>query len=212
MIPKLVHRLWLGGHPMPEPYRRYRKQWEALGYIVCDWLDDDLDESRNQDVLHAITAAPDSTGIHRRPVEVQHADVWSYELIWRHGGIYSNCDIEPLRDLHDLVDGLEAFVVGEDDRYLSNALFGALPGSSFLDTVIRSLPTRYRLLVRRPMNEQTGPYLLTDVHNRERPDIPVLEPRPFFPYGYWNMEREHQPIADRYWVAHHWGHKHPELH
>jgi inositol phosphorylceramide mannosyltransferase catalytic subunit len=205
VIPRVVHRLWLGPEPMPARYHDYADRWRELGYEVRDWTEAIIPAIRNRAVLDAIAANPDATGIHRQPVAVQWADVLSYELVWRLGGIYANCDIEPHKDLHELLDGVEAFVVAEDHRFLSNALFGARHSHLFFDAVISTLPGHYGRTAGRPMNEQTGPYLLTDVWERNPDLVTRLEPVPFFPYGYWAVGEEGQPHDC--WVEHHWGHK-----
>lgn len=226
MIPKVVHRLWLGDKQMPDRYREYADRWRSFGYEVMDWRENahpgvlrchDGAQTRwhpviNREVWDAIERDGVNVGggLPETGVAVQRADMASYELVLRHGGIYANTDIEPRRDLHEALDGIDCFGVVEQGEFLSNALMGATAGHPFFQAAVDQLPRRYFNLPGAPMNEQTGPHLLTacKVH---LPDlITVLEPRPFFPYTYGGMDLEGRVEGD-WFVEHHWGHKHPEL-
>jgi mannosyltransferase OCH1-like enzyme len=213
MIPRTVHRLWLGDKKMPERYKDYARAWRSFGYEVIDWTEATLHAPLiNADVWDIIPTDGVNVGggIQETGVAVQRADMASYELIFLHGGIYANCDIEPRRDLHELLEGVEAFGVVEQWEYLSNALMGCTAGHPFFGEVIDTLPKRYFDMPGAAMNEQTGPHLLTAV-GKNRDDITVLwDGRSFFPYTYGGMDMEGHVEGDWY-VEHHWGHKHPEL-
>ena len=42
MIPRRLHRIWLGPYRMPAAYVAHAQQWEALGWPVHDWSALDL--------------------------------------------------------------------------------------------------------------------------------------------------------------------------
>jgi len=213
LIPRVVHRLWLGDKKMPDRYREYADRWREFGYEVIDWNESTLHAPLiNQDVWDAIPQRGVNVGggIEATGVAVQRADMASYELIFLHGGIYANTDIEPRRDLHELLDGIDAFGVVEQWEYLSNALMGCTAGHPFFGEVVDELPTRYFNMVGACMNEQTGPHLISAVWRR-RDDLTVLAGGAnFFPYTYGGMDIEGRVEGDWY-VEHHWGHQHPEL-
>lgn len=205
MIPRTVHRIWFGPHPMPDEYKAYREKWESFGYEVTDWTENDLPVLRNRDVYDDPNiGASTGGGIAELGVWVQRADVVSYELIWRYGGIYANTDIEPLRPFDDLLDGVSAFAGIEQEHFLGNAVMGCEAGHPFFDRVIEVLPGRYFSMVGVPMNGTTGPHLLTAVAS-ERDDLTVFPAETFYPYLYSEMDREHGEHPDAY-TAHHWGH------
>jgi mannosyltransferase OCH1-like enzyme len=203
--------LWLGEKRMPDRYRDYADRWRSFGYQVIDWTEDTLHDIINRDVWDAIAGGVNvGGGLPETGVAVQRADLASYELLAIHGGIYANCDIEPLRDLHGALAGVACFGVIEQWHYLSNALMGCTPGHAFFKAVVEQLPVRYFNMPGAAMNEQTGPHLLTAAAEQFPEQITILEPRPFFPYTYGGMEMEGRVEGD-WWVEHHWGHKHPEL-
>jgi len=213
LIPRTVHRLWLGDKKMPQRYIDYGYAWQSFGYTVIDWCESTLHAPLiNQDVWDAIAERGVNVGggIPETGVAVQRADMASYELIYLHGGIYANTDIEPRRDLHEALSGIDCFGVIEEHDYVSNALMGCVAGHPFFAAVIDELPARYFNMTGAAMNEQTGPHLLTHVW-RQRDDIEILAGgSPFFPYGYGAMEEEGR-VEGTWFVEHHWGHRHPEL-
>jgi mannosyltransferase OCH1-like enzyme len=216
VIPNIVHRLWLGDKKMPKEYVAYGKTWEKHGYEVRDWSESDLEPLINAEIWDAIgnNGVDVGGGNPEVGVAVQRADVASYELVYRYGGIYANTDMECLKPLDDTIDEVSAFAVREQDQWVGNALFGGTAGHPFWGAVIERLPYRYRMAVNRPMNEQTGPHLLTEV-SQMRDDLTILPPGFAYPYLYGDMGKEGKPELwddqDLAHCEHHWGHKHPEL-
>lgn len=215
-----MHRIWIGPHRIPPAYVAHAVQWEALGYPVHDWS---LLELRKLPVSEATAVviadieergANAGGGIDRTATWVQLADVYSYELVRCLGGIYANTDIEPLRALP--LDGLDAFVVGEDTRFLSNALMGAEAGHPFFEDVCAELPASFWAKRWEPMNQSTGPHLLTARWEATGQQVARLEPCPFMnsfnDEGRYTADETRQRCIDAgMYVAHFWGHKHPEL-
>ena len=182
MIPRLLHRIWLGDHPRPAVYDDYWRQWAALhpGWDLHIWTERNMPPLRNQ-AEYDYCEYTASAGIlidHQRAVAVQRADIAAYELVWRFGGVYVNCDMQPLRPLNDLLGHL-AFAGMEDDRYLGNAVLGGEPRSPFFDAVISELPFRVVAYPHAGMRVQTGPHLLTAVWWTS-PDLITVLPRKAF--------------------------------
>jgi inositol phosphorylceramide mannosyltransferase catalytic subunit len=213
MIPNVVHRLWLGPHKMPKPYQNYGDSWRDHGYIVYDWTDANWClPIINQDVWDRIAGGVNvGGGDPRTGVYVQRADLLSYEIVWRFGGIYANTDIECRKPLP--LDDVEAFACWEvPEDFVGNAIFGGVKGHPFWRAVIDRLPGRYDQFANHPMNEQTGPHLLSEVH-KSTPGLTVKPRWWCYPYGFGDMHLEGKPElwgTDSY-CEHHWGHQHPEL-
>ena len=74
---------------------------------------------------------------------VQQADVYAYELVRHVGGVYVNCDIEPLQDLGPALEGLDGFVVAECAAFMSNAVMGAVAGHPLFVDLSETLPARF---------------------------------------------------------------------
>lgn len=214
MIPSVVHRIWLGPFRMPDDYVAYGEAWERLGYEVRLWTDDDLPDIINRDVWDRVEREGVNTGggIPATGVYVQRADILQYEVVWRFGGIYANCDIEPLRRLD--LEGVSAFAGWEEDgQFVGTALIGGTAGHPFWRAVIDRLPQRYDDKGGCAMNEQTGPHLVTEVH-KSTPGLHVFPQRYFYPFGFGDMANEgnrERWLTPNPWVVHHWGHRKPHL-
>lgn len=204
VIPRHVHRLWYGPRDMPQRYRDYGRTWEEVndGWTVLDWEDwRPVILGPTFDACGVEWEVNPGGGKHNNAQAVQRADIASYELIWRYGGIYANCDLEAVAPLAEHLDGVDAFVCWEiDGSYLSNAFFGATAGHPFLAHVMEMLPSRLRDFPGHPMNEQTGPHLLTAAfHAWKGPAIKT------FWSGQTMTGDGPAPIC-----RHHWGHQVPD--
>lgn len=225
MIPRLIHRLWLGPKEMPDRYKEYGSRWAELnpGWKVIDWDQDTLpiDQLRNRNVWDLIEKNGVNSGApmpQDQAIAVQRADVAGYELIYIHGGIYVNCDIEPIRPLEPWVDdtvGDRAFAGFEDNRFLVNAVLGGPEKHPFWDRVLERLGPRYNAQYKRMMNQVTGPYLLTETwrefgnqrtfYAAPREIFNPVHHSKIMPGKYvtdFDMKRYPTTIA-----VHHWGHK-----
>jgi mannosyltransferase OCH1-like enzyme len=216
MIPRRVHRIWLGPYRMPEQYVAHARQWEALGWPVLDWSWPELKNLPLSDETRAVLAdleekgASEGGGLAEVARWVQQADVLAYELVRCVGGIVANCDIEPLKDLGPLLEGLDAFVVAEEERFVSNALMGAVPNHPLWNDLCMRLPQRFWDQRWVEMNRVTGPHFLTERWLADAVLVARLEPVPFFPVGFVEELREETRQTGGYYVDHHWGHRHAE--
>lgn len=142
--------MWLGPRPMPGMFRDYGDRWEQLnpGCDVRMWgwhnLPEDLANSDVLDDIRARCTKGDSI-----EMAVALADVIAYDLVHRYGGIYVNCDIDPVRPLSILGDlpaerPFASRESNEDWRGVVNAAFGGPAGHPFWESVVTTLlPARY---------------------------------------------------------------------
>lgn len=223
---KIIHRYWSGPREMPEAYKSYGEKWEDLnpGWVVVDHgeeiiqLWDDLAPVFNH--LYERDAGRDSIELH-----VQLADVVGYALLREFGGVYVNCDMEPLRPLSTILDGLEdehawaSYENHEDWRIVNSAMGAAHPHNNFWEDLVTALPERY---FSRPYDEMvmsTGPGFLTDFYHHAFQNGSVERPYRFMTFSkevfnsvHWKeiepggdaSGREYPNIAV---AVHHWGHK-----
>ncbi len=225
MIPKLIHRLWLGPKEMPERYREYGAQWEALnpGWRLIDWDQSSLPAEwlRNKRVWDLIAENGVNSGAAMpadQAIAVQRADVAGYEIVYACGGVYVNCDIQPVRSIEpwaQSVLGDRAFAGFEDERYLVNAVIGGPKRHPFWDAVLDALEPRYLAMPGHMMNVVTGPHLMTDIWRRGawRRSF-YAAPREVFhpvhhgsiPAGSWVTDFDVAAHPETITV-HHWGHR-----
>lgn len=202
MIPRLVHRLWLGS-PEPEWLRGFAAGWRRPGWELWQWGDDDvaaLFPLTNQDVYdRAEEIAPANVGQLR-------ADVLRYELLYRFGGVYVDADFECLRPIDGLLEA-DCFAAWEvQDRWAANGIMGATLGHPFIARLIDGLEARVVDPQGRRPNRLTGPHYLTTLARAHPEEITVFPQDWFFPYG-WREIRERKP-GDRWpkeaLAVHHW--------
>jgi mannosyltransferase OCH1-like enzyme len=207
MIPKVVHRIWFGPEPMRRELLEYGRSWERHGYELQLWTEQNLPELRNAQLYADLEkwGVDVGGGDPRLGLWVQRADIAAYEIAWRYGGIVANTDIECLRPLDALLDGVSAFAGYEVGVQVCNALIGCTPQHEFFDRLLEELTPFYYLNRYRPMNLQTGPALITHVHEQNPGLLTVFDEPVFYPNGYSQMEREWDR-PETAWTVHHWGH------
>src|SRR3954452_9252859 len=87
LIPRIIHRVWLGDGAMPPEYEAFGETWAQHhpGWEMRLWRSSDLPPLRNQDLFDRATSF------------AQQSDIARYELLLRHGGVYVDTDFECLR-------------------------------------------------------------------------------------------------------------------
>lgn len=94
-IPKIIHYCWFGRKPMPERNRLCVESWKRYcpDYQIIEWNEDNYDVGKNRYMKQAYEAGkygyvPDYARI---------------DLLYEHGGIYMDTDVELVRNLDDLL-------------------------------------------------------------------------------------------------------------
>lgn len=117
MIPRVIHRIWLGSD-LPEALSGAANQWRAYfpDYEMKLWDDRSLTQlGMPRHWFSAQTYA-------------ERSDIARYELLWRFGGIYTDCDVTPLRDFRYLWDDSDRFIAfRESEDLVWNGLVAAAP-------------------------------------------------------------------------------------
>lgn len=217
---KLIHFAWFGPDEMPEKYERYIQAWHRMNpdWTVKVWGPGLLNDLQfNISTVFDLRMREPSI-----PRATQLADVAAYEIIWRHGGVYLNCDLQPVRPLSELAARvkmdetgfLEPFASYEDEKYLVNAVMGGPPKAAMWRDCMHAVGPRFQANPTGPMNVVTGPLLLTEVAGRH-PELVRLSRETFNPVHYstipigedaegWFDEDELHPDTIG---VHHWGHR-----
>lgn len=130
MIPKIIHYCWFGGNPLPKLAKRCIKSWKKYcpDYEIIRWDESNFD----------ISACP----LYVR--QAYEAKKWAFvtdyvrlKLVYEHGGIYMDTDVELIKSLdgmlgHKAFFGFENSGFGEDAYVATGLGFGAEKGASIL--------------------------------------------------------------------------------
>ena len=188
---------------MPEHLTAYGETWEAHhpGWESILWTEDNLPRLRNQRVFDAANRiAPRSVGQLR-------ADVARYEILLEHGGVYVDTDMECLRPIDTLLEGVECFAGWEAQGiWVNNAVLGAAPGHPFMAALVDGL--EHNVVAHRGSrpNVLSGPQYLTPVYRQHADEVVVYPKDYFYPYLWSELDRQHEEFPNS-WAVHHWGNR-----
>jgi mannosyltransferase OCH1-like enzyme len=190
VIPLLVHRIWIG-QTIPDEYEEMWTGWIKAhpGWRFHTWRERDLGWLTNKSLFDQML---EPTG---------KADVARYEILCVQGGVYTDCDVECLRPLDDLLDGVACFAGYEDDEWICNALMGGIKGHPALQRLVDELPGYAAAHEGDGPQIRTGPKFLTDMW-KAFPGVTLFPPQTFYPYR-WNEADPGPPYPDSYTV-HRW--------
>lgn len=115
MIPKIIHYCWFGRNPLPKQYKDYIASWKKFcpDYEIIEWNEDNFDISINKYCREAYGA--------KKWAFV--SDYARLKIIYDHGGIYLDTDVEILKDLTPLVSSGVGFI-GFQNTYEANTGLG----------------------------------------------------------------------------------------
>ncbi len=191
-IPKLIHRIWLGGS---RPVRRYALPVASFGRVLRDHRPVFWDEKKCVSFLKG--SFPKHLAAFRALSSyAAKSDLMRYLILARYGGFYSDYDVVLIngRALKRYLAGrpsciffTEAVLGGkfraatsrigvrggipEDRIRIANFFMGACPGHPILDGVIREMDARLKQLrcrIREPYDViyMTGPDVVSTVYHR----------------------------------------------
>ena len=163
---------------MPERFEGYGESWHRHhpGWEMRLWTDSDLPELR----------FPEAMERGRNPGE--RSDLLRYEVLVRFGGVYVDTDMECLRSIDSLIEGVDAFAGAVRAGKLGNAILGCAPGHPAFERLLEEASRRSGT---GHVSGATGPRLLTDV-------LTALEDvRIFPPDAFYHFHHRRSPTKDR---------------
>lgn len=205
MIPKIIHWCWFGKGARNTLLQKCYASWEQIlipaGFTLKEWNE----ENFTSDV-------PEFATILRRRKWVLAADVARLEILYRHGGLYLDCDMEALKDLSPLLD-CECFLGKQHQQlsleWLGTGVIGASQGHPFLRDCLHAMNT----YLRDHGGASQGPVVATMVARRyglsddaDSPNAVRVHPVHFFyPKPFDAPEStENQPLPEDSFMVHHW--------
>lgn len=139
-IPPLIHFIWLGS-PLPDNVKGIIDSWKTHhpGFTIKIWQDQDVSDFK-WSKESSKKAFEETTAFSSK------ADILRFEILYQHGGIYSDTDVVCLKPFHDLIihgatffGGLELNQVWEEygkPLYVGTAVIGAAKGSQVMSLCI----------------------------------------------------------------------------
>lgn len=117
-IPRKIHYFWFGGKELPDEYKRNIETWQTYcpDYSIICWDENNCD----------IGGCSYAKEAYEREKYGFVPDYFRLKIIYEHGGIYLDTDVELLKPLDELLF-LPAYVGFEDNNYVN---FGAGFGAS----------------------------------------------------------------------------------
>lgn len=136
MIPKVIHYCWFGGNPLTELAQKCIASWKKFcpDYEIIEWNESNYDVHKNQYMHQAYECRKWSFV----------SDYARLDIIYEHGGIYFDTDVELIKPIDDLLL-LDAYAGREHhSEYVNVGLgFGACKGHA----VIGAMRDRYNDLL-----------------------------------------------------------------
>lgn len=126
-IPKIIHYCWFGGKKMPDCNRRMIEGWKRLcpDFEIKEWNESNYDIRKNTYMREAYEA-------HKWGFVPDYARA---DIVYEHGGIYLDTDVELLKSLDDLLNQ-PAFCGFENMSHVNLGQgFGAIPKHPIIKAV-----------------------------------------------------------------------------
>ena len=135
MIPKKIHYCWFGRNPKPKLAEKCIASWEKYcpDYEIVEWNEDNFDIGMNAYTRSAYE-------------QKKYAFLSDYArllIIYEHGGIYFDTDVELLKPIDDLLEN-KSFIGFETADHVNTGLgFGAEKNSE----IVKLMEEEYRDLL-----------------------------------------------------------------
>lgn len=94
-IPKVIHYCWFGRGPKPKLAERCIASWKKFlpGYEIIEWNEDNFD----------VDFMPYTKEAYKAKKYAFVSDVARFKILYEHGGIYFDTDVEVIRPLDDIL-------------------------------------------------------------------------------------------------------------
>lgn len=215
MIPKIIHQIFLNDD-IPTEYVEYINKWKSM-YPDCIHIlwNKQLVEEKFKDELKLIE---DIYYGDYHPV--LKGDILRFMIIAKYGGLYVDCDIEPIKHMDDYFFDYDFFSGYQVNQHtIELALFAATPGFFLIKNYLPILIYRVReyILKNKQIDYSKLPQITIPCHfsdyyyeivknNPERYNIRIFDFTYFFPYN-WNecyKESNNWELDSRVYSIHKW--------
>lgn len=107
MIPKIIHYCWFGGNPLPKSAEKCIKSWEKHlpDYNIIRWDESNFD-------INYIPYTREAYAAKKYAFVSDYARFW---ILYHHGGVYFDTDVEVLKPIDDIVEAGNFLGVEQQD-------------------------------------------------------------------------------------------------
>jgi mannosyltransferase OCH1-like enzyme len=153
-IPKVVHYCWFGKGQKPKKMQQCIKSWRRhlSDYEIKEWNEDNFEVKMNPFVQQAYDAG-------------KYAFVSDYvrlHVLYHHGGIYMDTDVEVLKTLNGFLDN-PAFTGFESNNFITTGIMGSIKGHLWIGELLDYYKNRNFLLANGRYDTTTNPQIITNI-------------------------------------------------
>lgn len=132
LIPRKIHQIWLGS-PLPKKYEKLQQSWikNHPNWEYKLWTEKEVIEFKLKNL--ELYNSTNNYG--------EKSDIVRYEILYRIGGIYVDCDFECLKSFENIIHLCDFFAgvgYGSNPIILSG-IIGSIPGHPILKTCIEDI-------------------------------------------------------------------------
>ncbi len=207
MIPKIIHQVWLWGKEMPKVFQKFRNTFKKYNsdIEIITWTEE---KARSELTLFEADVFEKLKNFSEK------SDYLRYMIIYEHGWIYTDVDVECLREFDSYILDHDFFIGYEDKRngYLGTAIFWAQKWNIILHNIIRGFRSRIQEKENAHSGEKIGPtYISSFIDEIKKTERSIIfSENVFFPIIYdnhtWFIFSFHRKRAIQWWsyTIHHW--------
>jgi len=131
------------------------------------------------------------------------SDLIRYELLFKYGGIYLDCDFENFKPIDTLINGLDLFASTENEKHICGGFIGSTTRHPEIKKIINAIPDSLIKNKGKTSDLKIGPTFVTQM--LKDTDITVLDKKFFYPYlpGQKGLQKQ-LPFNKVAYAAHHW--------
>lgn len=204
-IPRIIHYVWVGGSPLPDPTERFIETWKKYnpGYKLMLWNEHNID-----------LTIPYIRNAHEHRKWANVSNFARLQAVYEYGGIYLDTDVEVLKRFDGLLRNKCFFgfqVKYHETDWVNQATFGAAKEHWFIKAALAYLVDHFE------GNEQgnlSGPAMTTRLLREHGlldykdagvmvKDIRIYPVRYFYPFS-WLESYSPELITDDTYSIHYW--------
>lgn len=171
---KTIHYVWLGGNKKSCKIKKCLSSWKKFfpDWEIKEWNETNINISINNYCIEAYKAKKYAFC----------ADVLRYDILYKHGGLYLDVDVEIIKSFEDLTEnyslfsGFELSDIGENEVAPGLVLYSKYKGNSFLKKLRDDYNNRKFILEDGSFNQKTiCQYITEELEKNGLKKIDVLQ-------------------------------------